>query len=79
MQELPLDYKPIYAQVTVLTDKDMQLIKNLYDEALSKGHHNVILQLQSKLIELLEVEPKERPVDFVSQVIKDYNYYTQIT
>ncbi|MEM1001662.1 MAG: RDD family protein [Bacteroidota bacterium] len=77
LEVLPLDYQPLYPQVTVLSDKDMQTIKNLYSEAKRKGHHNVILQLQARLVKLLEVDPKEKPIDFVNQIIKDYNYFTQ--
>lgn len=79
IQDLPLDYKPVYSQVTLLNDKDIQLVKNLYDEAVRNGQHNVILHLQARLTKLLEVQPKEKPIDFVSQVIKDYNYFTQIS
>ncbi|WP_115462413.1 RDD family protein [Winogradskyella aurantiaca] len=77
LEELPLNYQPVYSQVTVLNDKDLQTVKNLYDEAIRNGQHNVILHLQSRLVTLLEVDPKEKPVDFVAQVIRDYNYYTQ--
>lgn len=77
LEELPMNYQPVYSQVTVLNDKDLQTIKNLYDEAIRNGQHNVILHLQSRLVKLLEVDPKEKPIDFVAQVIRDYNYYTQ--
>jgi uncharacterized RDD family membrane protein YckC len=77
VEEIPLDYQPVYSQVTVLNDQDMQLIKTLYQEARQKGQHNVILQLQKRLTQLMEVAPKETPIAFVDQVIKDYNYYTQ--
>lgn len=77
LEELPMNYQPVYSQVTVLNDKDLQTVKNLYDEAIRNGQHNVILHLQSRLVKLLEVDPKEKPIDFVAQVIRDYNYYTQ--
>ena len=77
LEELPMNYQPVYSQVTVLNDKDLQIVKNLYDEAIRNGQHNVILHLQSRLVKLLEVDPKEKPIDFVAQVIRDYNYYTQ--
>ncbi|MDH7912861.1 RDD family protein [Winogradskyella sp. SYSU M77433] len=77
LREIPNDYVPTYSQVMVLNDKDMQLIKNLYDEAVKNGNHNIILNLHNRLIKVMDIEPKEKPVDFVSKVIKDYNYYTQ--
>jgi len=77
LKEIPLDYVPTYSQVTVLNDKDIQMVKNLYDEAVRKGNHNIIVNLHYRLIKVMAVEPKEKPIDFVSKVIKDYNYYTQ--
>jgi len=77
VKDIPMDYVPTYSQVTVLNDNDMQTIKNLYDEAVRKGNHNIILNLYHRLIKVMVVETKEKPVDFVAKVIKDYNYYTQ--
>jgi len=77
LKEIPQDYVPTYSQVTLLKDSEMQTIKNLYDTAVKKGQHNVILSLNNRLIEILQVEPKEKPIIFVDTVIKDYNYYTQ--
>ncbi|EDP70323.1 hypothetical protein FBALC1_06188 [Flavobacteriales bacterium ALC-1] len=77
LKEVPIDYVPTYSQVTVLTDSDVQMIKNLYDDAVRRGNHNIILNLHHRLIKVMAVEPKEKPVDFVAKVIKDYNYYTQ--
>ena len=77
VRDIPADYVPTYNQVTVLEDSDMQTIKNLYDNALYKGEHHVIISLHKRLAKVLAVEPKEKPVDFVAKVIKDYNYYTQ--
>jgi uncharacterized RDD family membrane protein YckC len=77
LKEIHLDYVPTYSQVTVLNDKDIQMVKNLYDEAVRKGNHNIIVNLHYRLIKVMAVEPKEKPIDFVSKVIKDYNYYTQ--
>jgi len=77
IKDIPLDYVPTYSQVTMLNDKDMQTIKNLYDDALRKGNHNVILNLHDRLLKVLSIETPDKPVDFVAKVIKDYNYYTQ--
>ena len=77
LRELPLDYKPTYSQVTLFKDSEMQTIKTLYDAAIKKGQHNVILKLRNKIVEVMQVETLEKPIDFVDRVIKDYNYYTQ--
>lgn len=75
--DLPDDYVPSYPQVTVLKDKDVQEIKRLYTDARQFGNHKIIVTLSEKISELLEVEPRERPYDFIQIVLKDYNYYTR--
>ena len=77
LKEIPKDYVPTYSQVTVFKDDEMQLIKTLYDEAKSKGQHNIILSLHNRIIKVMEVEPTQKPIEFVDTVIKDYNFYTQ--
>jgi len=77
LKEIPQDYVPTYSQVTLFNDNEMQTIKNLYDTAILKGQHNVIISLKNRLVEVMQIEPKEKPIFFVETVIKDYNYYTQ--
>ena len=77
LKELPVNYKPTYSQVTLFKDSEMQTIKSLYDTAKRKGQHNVILKLRNRIVEVMQVETSEQPIDFVDRVIKDYNYYTQ--
>ncbi len=75
--DLPENYQPKYPQVTVLSDRDIQEVKNLFQTAKREGQHHIILSLSEKLSELLDVKAEERPMDFVQRVISDYNYYTQ--
>jgi len=77
IKDIPVNYVPTYSQVTMLTDKDMQTVKNLYDDAVKNGHHNIILNLHHRLTKIMAIETQEQPVNFVATVIKDYNYYTQ--
>jgi uncharacterized RDD family membrane protein YckC len=75
--EIPEDYEPMYPQVTVFNDTEMQTIKSLYNEAKYNGNHNVILKLASKVSEVMEINYEGTPMVFVNKVIQDYNYYTQ--
>lgn len=77
MVDLPDNYKPKYPQVTVLSDKDIQEIKNIYQTAIREGQHHIILSLSQRLAELLDIKIEEKPLIFVQKVISDYNYYTQ--
>ncbi|WP_299226173.1 RDD family protein [uncultured Psychroserpens sp.] len=77
LKEVPEGYVPTYSQVTLFKDEEMQLIKTLYDEARFKSQHNIILSLHNKIVDVMQIETKQKPIDFVDTVIKDYNYYTQ--
>jgi len=71
------EYKPTFPQVTLLSDKDLQTIKNLYQTALRKRNYNTINALKDKVIQLTDIKTDLRSVDFIETVIKDYNFYTQ--
>ena len=77
MVDIPEDYQPTYPQVTVLTDNDVQNIKNLYQDSIRNSNYNIIRSLSAKVSELLEVNPEQKPTDFLKTVIRDYNYFTQ--
>ena len=75
--EIPEDYVPKYPQVTILKDRDVQEVKEIYRNARIKGNHKVIIVLAEKLSSLLGVKFDEKPMVFVKRVIEDYNYFTQ--
>ncbi|MEM1339493.1 MAG: RDD family protein [Bacteroidota bacterium] len=77
LKELPVDYKPSFPQVTVFKDAEIQTIKELYEKAKRNGNHNIIVSLDKRLKEVMDVTTSLKPIDFVDVVIKDYNYYTQ--
>jgi uncharacterized RDD family membrane protein YckC len=75
--DIPEDYTPFFPQVTMLSDKDVQTIKELYLKAKRKGNHKTIIKIHAKIIELTNISSDMKPVDFIETVIKDYNYFTQ--
>ncbi|MBJ6368492.1 RDD family protein [Snuella sedimenti] len=77
LKEISVDYIPTYSQVTLLKDSEMQTVKSLYKTAVFKGQHHIVLSLHKRLVEVMQIETQEKPIDFVNTVIKDYNYYTQ--
>ena len=77
LEDVPENYQPVYSQVTVLSDEDVQEIKSIYYEALKNGNYRVIHYLSEKVSKLLEVKPQERGVDFIKNVLRDYSYFTQ--
>lgn len=77
LTDIPDNYTPIYPQVTIFSDTEMQTIKNLFTEARINRNHNVVLKLAKRVAKVMEISVEETPINFLDQVIKDYNYYTQ--
>ena len=77
LRDLPEDYVPRYPQVTIFEDREMQTIKELYDQARRNGDHQIIVSLSERIKKVTEINTEVKPFDFVDKVIKDYSYYTQ--
>jgi uncharacterized RDD family membrane protein YckC len=75
--DIPEAYQPTFPQVTMLSDTDIQTIKELYLKAKRKGNHNTIVKIYKKIIEITGINSEMKPIELVDTVIKDYNYFTQ--
>lgn len=75
--DIPDDYKPKYPQVTVFTDQEVQTIKNVLFDARVNREYGLINQLSDRVSTVMEISPDEKPVDFLTRVVEDYNFYTQ--
>ncbi|MCX2839324.1 RDD family protein [Salinimicrobium sp. MT39] len=74
---VPDDYRPVYPQVTMLSDRDVQEIKEIYRSSLASSNYRVIAKLSNRVSDLLGVTPEDKPVQFLKTVLKDYSYYTR--
>lgn len=79
LEDLKADYSPLFPQVIALSDNDVRIIKENYHKALKIDDRQVISKLSNKIKEILklEIDPThftER--QFISVIIKDYNFYT---
>jgi len=71
------DYTPVFPQVTVLEDKDMEKIKEIYRKASSKYDMQVMKQLANKIKSITGIESNMPEMKFVKTVIKDYYHLTR--
>ena len=71
------NYTPTYTQVTLLTDNDIHTIKKVFNNAKKKRNHQVILKLHTKIIDLTKITTTQKPMDFITTVLKDYQHYAQ--
>jgi uncharacterized RDD family membrane protein YckC len=75
--DIPEEYVPTFPQVTLLSDKDIQTIKDLYLKAKRKRNHLILIKIHQKIVDLTGIQTQMKPIDFIDVVIKDYNYFTQ--
>ncbi|MFY0604611.1 MAG: RDD family protein [Flavobacteriaceae bacterium] len=76
-EDIVENYIPTFPQVTMLTDKDVRTIKEIFINAKRKMDHKVILKLYTKVVDITGIKTDMKPMEFIDIVIKDYNYYTQ--
>lgn len=79
LENIKEDYIPSFPQVIALSDNDMRIIKDNYTKALKVDDRQIISKLSDKIKNILklEVDPKKMTErQFISIIIKDYNYYT---
>lgn len=79
LENLKDDYVPTFAQVIKLSDNDVRIIKENYLKAIQTDDRTVITKLSIKIQEILKIERdagKFTERNFISTIIKDYNFYT---
>ena len=77
LEEVTEVYEPKFSNVTLLTDKDVRLIKETYLIALKSSDFKTLLVLRKKVESILEVDSDLYDKQFIETVLKDYNYFTQ--
>lgn len=79
LENLKDDYVPTFAQVIKLSDNDVRIIKENFLRAMQSDDRQVITKLSRKIQEILKLErdaSKMTERQFISTIIKDYNFYT---
>lgn len=73
-QEVADSYVPLYPQVMQLSDKDLNAIKSILENARRKGDFFMAESACSKIKAHLKIESTLGPFDFLETLLKDYNY-----
>jgi uncharacterized RDD family membrane protein YckC len=73
------NYQPVFHQVERLSDKDINMIKNILDRS---GRHydwntyeKLAVDLKSVLETKMDIRSGLQPIAFLNTVLKDYNHY----
>lgn len=70
------DYQPRFPQILKLSDRDMNKIKDLMDQAIRSGNSELTARVAYRVRDVLEIKTEMLPEEFLETVINDYNYYT---
>lgn len=77
LEEVEDTYIPKFTNVTMLTDKDVRLIKDTYRIAKDSKDYKTMKALRVKVESILVSDSELYDAQYLETVLKDYNFYTQ--
>lgn len=78
LEDLNSEYKPTYPNVIKLSDNDARIIKTTFTNAKKNNDFKKLIKLKNKIIDVTNIEcVHKNDKEFISTILKDYNYYTQ--
>ncbi len=77
LEEVTDNYVPRFTNVTILTDKDIRLIKETFYIAKTSNDFKTLKALRDKVDSILQTKSELYDKEYLEIVLKDYNYFTQ--
>ena len=77
LEEIEQGYTPHFTNVTLLSDRDVRLIKETYHIAVSSGDFKTLTMLRAKVDSILKTNSDLYDRQYLDTVLKDYTHYTQ--
>ena len=77
--EIKEEYVPHYPEAANLTDRDVQLIKEILRTSVRDKNHEMLTALSDKVEGILGIKATTGPETFLRNVLQDFTYYTQGT
>lgn len=78
LEEIGDSYVPTYPLVIKLSDNDMRIIKETFQNAQARNDQEVIHKLVEKIESVTGIKNQsDNENDFLRVILKDYNFYTQ--
>ncbi len=68
-------YKVVFQQVASLTEKDMEIIKEVHDFYLKTGNREAMVKLSDKIKKKTGIISTMPEADFLATLLKDFNHY----
>ncbi|RZJ69627.1 RDD family protein [Flavobacterium sp.] len=78
LEEIGSEYVPIYPLVIKLSDNDIRIVKETFNNALSRNDFETIRKLVTKVETVTGIRNQSgNNNDFLRTIVKDYNFYTR--
>lgn len=78
LEEVSDFYQPHYPSVIQLSDKDMQIIKDMFTDAIQKKDHDTLIKLRTKIEAITKTSRGSKTdEEYLKIIMKDYNHFTQ--
>ncbi len=77
LEDITDDYQPVFSNVTILSDKDVRIIKEAFTISKRNNDFKTLTLIRNKVCGLLQIESDMFDKEFLDTILKDYNYYTQ--
>ncbi|NUY81214.1 RDD family protein [Flavobacterium sp. MAH-1] len=78
LEEIGTEYVPIYPLVIKLSDNDVRIIKETFNNAVARNDYDTVRKLVDKVEKVTGIRNQSgNHHDFIRTVIKDYNFYTR--
>ena len=78
LKEVSQEYVPTYPDVIKLSDNDVRIIKENFEQSLVNLDFETIAKIKNKIIDVTQIKNQSaNDKEFIQTVILDYNYYTQ--
>lgn len=74
--ELSTSYKPRYAQVMQLTDRDVNTLKQIIETVKKNGDYEMARKIAQRIQSKIKIETDQYALDFLETLLMDYNYYS---
>ena len=72
--EIEEGYQMVFPQISMLTDRDMSILKEVLDLGVKGSDRDMLTRLSSKVKEVTGIETDLPDKEFLETVLKDYNF-----
>ncbi len=77
--EAPEEYEVVFQQAALLSDRDIQIIKEVLREIDKNNNYSLLTPLTQKIKEITGIETSMVPLEFIKTILKDHSHLAKIS